>query len=452
MAVAPALGADVLVPEATPRDLSDFAVASLFTQMVVDALGEEGVALDDADAIRTWAGRDADGCYDSDGCPGRLWERTDARLAVVMNVGQADGGLDVDVRLHGADEVPPFKVLHEVVTPGEEQAFATAVARAVRDALPLLPERPPPPAAIQLEDGVVLTPGKKKPTELPQDELGAKAPPVPPDDTDPDDRPPRYDEEDERRHMRIPAGAYRRYQASGLDQRDWLRKARVHAGRAHLEIAGGWGLGDVDRGYGVRVRLAAEGDAFTTAGTSTWEGAGAGAGAGGWFAVGYAPTWFLETSLAGGVQWGKKYLNTGWECDPPERCTEAQSESPVDTVDAVQGVIEPRARFYFVPTGPVKPYALVAFTLRLYDGFPVEDLDHVDYPDAAGGASYGPTGGLGLMIDPTSRFSIFLEAPFTYLLSPSGLVRDDGSVTQVPQALEASGYYFRAVGGIAVRL
>lgn len=448
---------DVLVPEATPRDLSDFAVASLFTQMVVDAVTEEGVDLEDAERIRRWAGKDAEGCYDTEDCPANLWSRTDARLAVVMSVGQAAGGLEVDVRLHGADEEAPFKVLRETVGPGAEQAFAAVVARAVRDALPLLPERLPPVAAIVLEDDVVkgdAPPKPRPPADLPQDELDATPVKPRPVERDPDARTsfPVADEAEERRRLGVPKGAYARYKDSGLSREDWRRKAKVRSGRAHLEVGGGWGLGDVDRGYGVRVRLDAVGDSFETGATSTWEGAGAGAGATGWFAVGYAPTWFLETSIAGGVQWGKKYLNTGWECAEPETCTDPSSEYTHDAVDAVEALVEPRARIYFVATGPVKPYLLAAFTLRLHDGVAVKDLQFVDYPDAPGGASYGPTGGVGLMVDPTSRFSLFVEAPFTWLLSPAGTSVSGAGVTQTPASLDAAGYHLRIVGGIGVRL
>lgn len=464
LTAAPARAADVLVPEATPRDLADFAVAYMFYEMVVGAGRDAGLDLDDADAIRRWAGTDADGCYDLEDCPGDLWSRTDARLAVVMSVGQAPGGLDVDVRLHGADEAAPFKVLRQVVPPGGEADFARTVARAARDALPLLPERAPPPAAIVLEDDVVRRePTEKASPELPQEEAtvsgqGGGRVPGPTEGTtgrrEDTDRPGagrRPSADEERRDMRIPAGAYADYQESGMDRASWMAKRRVRSGRAHLELAGGWALGDVDRGYGVRVRLDESGGAFETAASSTWEGSGNGGGAGGWFAVGYAPTWFLETSIAGGAQWGEKHLNTGWEC-PPGSCQETASVVEHEPVVAVQAIIEPRARFFLVPTGIVKPYALVAFTLRLHDGVAVTDLADVDYPDAPGGATYGPTAGVGVSIDAAPHLSLFLEAPATLLVSPAEKAVQGSGVTQTPGTLDGAGFYARMVAGIGVRL
>src|SRR5436190_19037289 len=113
--VAIAGAADVLIPEATPRGLDDFSVAFLFYEMVVDAARKEGLDYEDAEVIRGWAGPEGDGCWDNDACPANLWDRTSARLAVVMSVGATDAGLEVDVRLHNADESAPFKVLREVL-------------------------------------------------------------------------------------------------------------------------------------------------------------------------------------------------------------------------------------------------------------------------------------------------------------------------------------------------
>ncbi|MFZ5482211.1 MAG: hypothetical protein ACOZNI_35950 [Myxococcota bacterium] len=451
---APALAADVLVPEATPRSLDDFAVASLFYQLVVDAAREQGVDLEDADAIRKWAKAAGDGCYDNDACPGTLWSLTDARLAVVMSVGRTPAGLDVDVRLHGADDPAPFKVLRQQVAPGEEQAFASTVATAVKDALPLFPTRPKP---LSLDEE------EPEPTPPPEEEpevaevATPEPPPVP-------EAPPirAVDDAEERRKMGVPAATYLAYKASGMPRAEWLEKARVRSGKVFVELGGGWAMGDVDRGYGVRVGVVRQGDTddFVQEGISEWSGDGAGQAPGFFAAVGYAPTWFLETSVAGGGQFGQKHLSTGWECVIPEECEDDPTTPEDDTlsvyappsVQALQLVIEPRVRVVPLPTGVVKPYALVAFTLLYHDGFEVQDLEVIDYPDADGGASFGVTGGLGISIDAAAPFSFFAEVPATLLLSGDERVSTDPSLTQKPEPLEGVDTLIRFCGGISVRM
>lgn len=472
---------DVLIVEATPSTLDDFSVAGLFYGMVVTAAEEEGLDLQDADAIREWAGADADTCWDSDACPANLWERTDARLAVVLSVGQVPGGLEIGVRLHGADEAAPFKVIRETVGPGEELAFAGTVARAAKDALTLLPARKPNGGPVLVIEDEVILPDDDLP------DLDADNPPPrrtsdrTTDRTDRDrptdrsgDRPPvrkpkpvgrdavyrtapepdskvrvLLGEDEERRKMGVPKGAYERYKASGLSREAWLASARVRAGHGFLEIGGGYSVGDVDRGYGVRLRIEETGDAFSTVGTSSWEGSGRGAAPSFGFALGYAPAWFLDTSVAVAVQYGRKYLDTGWEC--LQACDPPATEYVHDPVSAVQAFIEPRLRVYPVATGVVKPYALVGFSVLLHDAYEVPDPDFVDYPDAPAGAAFGPTAGLGIAIDPISRFTIFTEVPGTLLLTPAKTV-EDGEVTLTPGTLESGGFVVRFVSGIGVRL
>jgi hypothetical protein len=443
----PARAADVLVPEATPRSLDDFAVASLFYQLVVDATREAGIDLDDGEAIRAWAKAAGDGCYDNDACPGTLWPMTEARLAVVMSVGKAPGGLEVDVRLHGADDPTPFKVMREVVAPGGEQAFADKVAATIDEALPLFPTRPKP----MVMDEEEVAPVAEKPE--------AEPPPEKPDFSAATELPPRPDEpvrrvadDEERRKMGIPGHSYLAYKASGLSREDWTHKARVRSGKVFVELGGGWGMGDVDRGYGVRVGLVEQGEGnFTQDGVSVWSGDGLGQAPGFWGAIGYAPTWFLETSVAGGAQLGQKYLSTGWEC-PPGECVEDTTTFSPEPVQAVQLLVEPRVRIVPLPTGVVKPYLLVAFTLLYHDGFQVEDLEGIDYPDRDGGASFGATGGLGISIDAVAPFSIFAEVPATLLVSDDEYVSTDPGLVQKPEPLEDNDMLLRFHGGITVRL
>ena len=414
----------------------------------------------------------SDTCADNDACPANLWDRTDARLAVVMSVGQSAGGLEVTVALHGAEEPGAFKVLRQVVAPGQEMAYANTIVKAARDALPLLPERKPVANGVLVIEDETITgdaptvapdelpdldapPPKRPTTDTPKPtskpEPKPEKPARPPSKPDSAPKPvARVGSDDERRRMGIPAGAYSRYSDSGEPAKTWLADNRVRSGKVFLELEGGYTLGDVDRGYGVRLRVEDSGNqSFDTVATSTWEGNGASAAPGFGFSLGYAPTWFLDTSVQVAVQYGRKHLNTGWEC--LQGCDPPASEYTHDPVSAVQAILEPRLRVYPVATGLVKPYALVGFAFVFHDGFEVPDPDFGSYPDTAPGASFGPTGGLGLAVDAASRFSIYAEVPATLLLTqPSTSGAAD--VTLKPDTLESKGYLLRLTGGLTIRL
>ncbi len=461
---------DVLFVDATPVSMDDFSVAGLFYGMVVAAAEEEGLSFQDADVIRGWAGADADGCWDTDTCPGNLWERTDARLVVVMSVGSAAGGLQVGVRLHNADDTAPFKVLDQLVRSGEEVEFAASIARTAENALPLLPERKPSSGVMVLEEERISGPlpeldpegldpveePEKKPESKPEKKPESKPEKKP--ETKPEGKPSKGESrtraelraDEERRKMGVHRRAFAAYEASGLSQAEWLAKARVRSGHGWLELGGGWGLGDVDRGYGVRMRLEAKDGELVPVGTSSWEGGGMGSSPSFAAALGYSPTWFLDTSVSVGVQYGSKHLDTGWEC--PVGCQdELAAEDTFDPVGAVQAIVEPRFRVYPVATGVVKPYLLVAFTVMIHDGFSVPDTEFIDYPSTQGGAVFGPTAGLGVAVDANSRFSLYAEVPATLLIDEPTVVQD-GEVSLDPGVLESGGFLVRFVGGIAVRL
>lgn len=253
---------------------------------------------------------------------------------------------------------------------------------------------------------------------------------------------------EQRARLGVPWGDYAKFKESGLDEAAWLKKANVHAGRAFIEVAGGYAIGDVDRGYGVRVALDGSLDVV---GQSAATGAGAGAGAMGRVAVGYAPAWFIDTSVAFGLQTGRKYLNTGWECE--DACDPATFEDTYPAVDASQLTIEPRVRAYPVATGLVKPYAVAGFHVTVFDSFHIPDENQVvKYPDAEGGAAFGPTVGLGVLIDPVAPVSVMLEVPFTLQLNDGSYANIDDSLTLEPQVLDKNGWILRFVGGVSVRL
>lgn len=506
---APAAAGDVLVPEATPASLSDFQYAYMVYSFVVSALEDRNLDVLDGDEIREFAGGNADACADSDECPANLWSSSDAPMAVVLVVGQADDALSTEVRYYSADQAEPVKVIRETVAFGAEVAFANRVAKVAADLHSMLParasglgeigEKPEsdqdlrtfdddPPDGPSAEDAAraeraqaaarkaeaeqaaaeakrVAAAKKAASDKKAADEKKAaekaasakKAESTAPARSSSTTREPTrvstattYADDpravEERRKMGIPWWDYARYRDSGMDSSAWLKKAQVRAGKGFVEVTAGYAMGDVDRGYGTRVALD---ENFASTGTSSWTGPGAGEGATGRLAVGYAPAWFLDTSVAVGLQGGKKYLNVGWECP---KCDPPTSETPYPAVDATLLYIEPRARLFALASGYVKPYALAAFSITIHDGFHIPDASGaVDYADVDGGATFGPTFGIGTLIDPISPLSIVLEVPFTYIVEDASTSTNDPSMTLAPDVLSANGWVLRFSAGVGVR-
>jgi hypothetical protein len=498
-----AAAADILIPEATPESLDDFSVAYMVYDLVATELNSGMFRVDDADRIRAWAGKDADACFDVPECPGNLWGRTDARLAVVMGVGHTDAGLSITVRFYDPDHTDPIREMQDVVPAGAELAFAKDVVMAVNETIVTIPprgrtltgtggtstgtggtSRTPAPA----DDEEVLPPvpdekgGRvQRPPRDEDEELDGPRPeehddtpvtkdrkPLGDDDEVVDDAEKHLDEKDlpstrelakdraqdeaERRQMGIPQGAYERYKDSGLSQKEWMRSARVRHLGAFVEAAGGYGIGDTDRAYGVWVNLVDSGDGtFTSSAASTWEGSGkgpdGGAGLAVFGAVGLTATWWFEFSVAGGIQQGKKYLEAGWECTA---CSTPTESVPFDPVTGTQLWIQPKVRFLPVVTGLVKPYVVVSGDIALYDGF-VPDTELVDFPDAGSGANWGVGVGLGVAVDALPNLSFFAEVPFSVTLSPLWHSYDDPAVATQPAGIAGQGSVLRLLGGVSVR-
>jgi hypothetical protein len=122
----------------------------------------------------------------------------------------------------------------------------------------------------------------------------------------------------------------------------------------------------------------------------------------------------------------------------------------LDPVSAVLALAEPKARFFMNAIGPAKPYGLVAFTFRFYDGYEVPALDGVTFPGRPGGTSAGPTFGGGLAIDATDKMGGFVEVPWTLLLASDGYyVPDDRA--EAPKRYGAIGQLLRLQAGISTR-
>lgn len=456
----PAFAGEVLVPEATPAQLSDFSVAYLFYDMVVSQLRDQGIGVQDADAIRTWANSDADACWDNPDCPRLLWDHDAGGSAlVVLGIGQTSAGLEVNAKIYRYGDTEPTSVVHEIVGGGSEERIAVRIsglAVQARDAAgdSGAPARIPAAKPMDMTDEPDSDEPDSDEPEPPKDRRTTSA--DKPDNDKPDnDKParpkapdaPKDTADDERAHMGVPAWSYARFRESGLSRDEWLKQKRVRTGKVSLELLPGYGLGDVDRVYGVRVQVGDQGSGYETLAASTLTDTGAGHGFSGALAVSYAPTWFLETSLQAGILTGQKHLNVGWECT---ECAPTSDVQDYDPVNSVEGFIEPRARFIPVATGYIKPYALVGLHLRLWDGFAVPDGSSVDYPNVPGGAGVGLTLGAGVSFDVLPQLSLVVEVPYSVTLSDGSSLDDSADVLAEPTGLDASAGLLRLTGGLAV--
>lgn len=193
--------ADVLLPEATPSSLDDFSVASMVYDLVLNEISGGMYRVEDAERIRAWAGKDADGCFDTPECPGNLWDRTDARIALVLGVGQAEGGIEVTARFYDAVHTEPIHEVKDTIPTGTELAFAKDLAMALSETIATVPARgtastgrkssPPsvPVATTRVDEAPAVS--SAEPAEPPEEERPRKS------TKKADPEPPPADEEEE---------------------------------------------------------------------------------------------------------------------------------------------------------------------------------------------------------------------------------------------------------------
>ncbi|MCK6504176.1 hypothetical protein L6R53_12370 [Myxococcota bacterium] len=436
-----AVAADVVLPDFTPATMDDFAAADDLGNLARMALEDRGLVVLGGEALEALVGDAALACADEVSCPVNLWGRIDASTAVVGRVGQEDGLLHVRILVYEGRGSRATRTYEERLPP------AAAGELLLRVADDLAPETLAPPAVSRPVPGVV--------EERYAPASGAAE--EPPLDEEPPRRPDRESDEQVDR-LGLPAYAERRYEDSGAHADAWLEQARVRRPAVFLELHGGALMGDLDRRYDTRVGLYDElGDAWSDRDTYTYHSFLNSRGFTGGLAVGYQAAWWVDVSLLGGVQLGRKELTTGWEtweaAGNPDGTDEFLESDQVvyDPVSAVLGFMEPRVRLYPLATGILKPYVLAGFHLRFYDAYAVPDQEFVDYPEAQGGVGMGPTVGGGLAFDAPKGAVGFIEIPWTYVVSPSGAaITDTGGLQEVPTQFVGVGQFLVFKAGLGV--
>lgn len=421
-----ALASDVVLPEFSAGSLSDFQVAEMVTSGVQDALVAAGVSVDGPELLVVEHPDLAVGCAETPGCPAAILARMQGELGLIGHVDVDEFQWSVTCRFFMPGQLNPFLTINRDTSQSDLPAFTAELVDIVRAQLPppiLTPVAEPEPEPEPVQIIVV-----NKPTES---------------------------ELRDWRLRTLPKSIQERFLNSGLPLDDWLQRSRVRTGHVYLEFLGSAAFGDIARRYDTRVSIVSTSETdFSQSEAYEYEAFIQGLGGTGGLSVGYNPTWWLELGVLAGVAVGTKELSAGWEQrDIVTNDVIDQNTIIYDPVRGIMGILEPRLRMFFVPTGPVKPYAIGGAHIRAFDGFVVPDVGNtVNYSDRQGGIGVGAQAGGGLAFEGVSSVSGFIEVPWTYLIQPVPHEQAGEDLQTVPNQAPGSRQVVQFRAGIGFRL
>ena len=217
------------------------------------------------------------------------------------------------------------------------------------------------------------------------------------------------------RIQKLPRRLQEKYRVSGLSSDEWIQQQKIRNKGFSVQFYSGFSVGDVTRHYDARVGLTPEQEVYGVYEFESWisEGSGFHLGA----SVGYFPLWWLELSLYGGLAFYSKELSTGWEIQDSLGNVSDSDVHNYDPASSSMLHLEPRMRFYLLPSGTLKPYLLGGVFFRFFDSYDPPNLNNVTYSDHPGGVHFGVSSGVGLAIDSSSPVRIFLEIPYMQLVN-----------------------------------
>lgn len=423
-----ALASDVVLPEFSAGSLSDFEIAEIVTSSVHDALVGAGIKVDGPELLVAEHPDLAVGCAETPGCPAAILARMQGDIALIGHVVVDEFQWTVTCRFFVPGQLNPFLTINRETSQSNLPVFTAEMVEMIRAQLP-----PPEPTPV--------------------------AEPEPEPELDPVQvvvvNTPTEDELSDWRLRTLPKSIQERFASSGLPLEDWLERSRVRTGHVYIELLGSAAFGDIARRYDTRVSIVSTDETnFTQSAPYEYEAFIQGVGGTGGLSVGYTPTWWLEVGILGGVAIGSKELSAGWEQrDLNDGPLVDQNTIIYEPVRGVMGVIEPRLRMFFVPTGPVKPYAIGGAHIRAFDGFDVPDVGTtVNYSDRQGGIGVGAQAGGGLAFEGISPVSGFIEVPWTYLIQPLPHEMAGEDLETVPNQAPGSRQVVQFRAGIGVRL
>lgn len=418
---------DVLVPHITPVQLDDLTAATTMENLLVGNLEGLGLSVISPGVLDKEFPEISSSCFDMDNCSVQLLERDRATMALVGSLESTSDGYNIQIRFYSRTSRSPLDVQSFSVKQSELEATVQKISEDASVMFSLIPAEEDRPEVVQVirED--------KEPQVVIIEKVTEKEFVQPPPT---------------RVILSLPSKFEQDYIDSNLMPDEWVKQRRIRAGNVLVEIHTGLALGDVNRSFDTRVGFREDGETVFDIYEYETFSPGTGSMLGG--AIGYAPLWWLELGLYGGVILAQKDLSTGWEQQREDGSMRDADETDYDPVLAVSGHVEPRLRFFMVPAGPVKPYVLTGAYFRWFDPFYTDDLNTVKYSDLPGGVHYGVTAGGGLAFDSAGPVGVFFEVPWTYVFNQepyecSIYTQTDTSCAQYGQTFEEGDLFIQDI-------
>ncbi len=426
----------LLVPEMQASTEIDPGWARVVQQTVLDVLRDNGFLVYDAPTVRRVAGGVLDVCPNGEQvrCLRDALQSLPARVGMQLTlIASPEGDSTLGVEFFDELQLDPVARLDLPIAQGREQRVALQVAMFALDTIadvgvssPALLEA----ARRQIDPAPTTPPPTPTTGDLWSTEDGEdEGLPDPADDALEDEEPVKPVVIEDELMPRMIAGSRAAYDARTVRAEEWYTKRTPHAGRVIIELRGGIGHTDVNR-YAVSLG-APDGNGDLT--TTVWfEGPTAGVGGRIGAFLGYAPLTFFDFGVMAGAWIAEDTITLGYMANgaAPELGEPA-------TFAVARPYVQPRVRFWFVPTGPVKPYLAAGVELSFVAlwKFAAETTEPFQRPN--GGMITSPTGALGVGFDPHPNVGILVEGAFQYHLGPLGRNRNGGELLGDPPALSA---------------
>jgi hypothetical protein len=387
---------DVLVPHFSAVELDDFAVATELEESLINQLEGLGLSVVRPAVLDRNYPELASSCFELEECPSTLLQKDNATLLIVGSVETTASEYNLQVRFYGRTSSSPLDIQTFRI---EKEKLSATVEKISQDAnvifMMIPPQEEVKPEVVIIEKTVE---SSEPQVVIIEKTIEAKfvQPPA------------------NKVILSLPEKFEKDYYDSKLMPDEWLKQRRIRAMNVVFELHAGLAMGDVARSYDTRVGFLPDAQTIFDVYEYDTFFPGTGTMLGG--AIGFAPLWWLELSLYGGTIIAPKELSTGWQMQDEDGSI-LQEDSFQQIVTSVSGQIEPRIRIFMLPSGPIKPYALLGGYFRVYDSYTVPDAPTVNYSNQPGGLHYGITTGGGLAFDSAGPVGVFLELPWTYVIN-----------------------------------
>ncbi len=392
-----AVANDVLVPHISAVELDDFSVASSIEDQLVTNLEDLGLSVVSPRILDQEYPEMSASCFDLEDCSTSLLGRDNATLLLVGSVESTATDYNLQFRFYGRTSSSPLDVQTLSIPQSDLTATLQKVSEDASVIFSLIPPDAPAPQPETVIVEKVIEPAEPQVVIIEKtiEQEFVQPPPT-------------------KVILSLPEKFEQDYYDSNLMPDEWLRQRRIRAQNVTFELHAGLALGDVARSYDTRVGFLPDAETIFDIYEYDTFFPGTGTMVGG--AIGFSPLWWLELGVYGGAIIAPKELSTGWQMQDSDGKV-LQDDDFQQVVSSVSGHIEPRIRLYTVPSGPIKPYALVGGYFRIYDSYTVPDAPTVNYSNQPGGLHYGVTAGGGLAFDSAGPVGVFLEVPWTYVLN-----------------------------------